>query len=137
MSFGRLLVHVTNASETGPIQGARVLTMDNHNRILFDHTTDENGMSGYIDLPAPDPALTFSPLTALQGIGNFNVVVTHPNFQQVTVHNVEIIGNKTSYLPVSMYPAINGRTFMEDPPVHNVFIPQRVDPGLGTSQTRG
>jgi len=128
------MVHVTTASEMLPVHGARVLTMDNHNRILFDHSTDENGMTGYIDLPAPDPSLTLRPQTASLGIGNFNVVVTHPNFQQVTVHNVEIIGDKTSYLPVSMHPSTNGRAFLGDDPVQDVFIPQRVDPSQDSSQ---
>ena len=134
MPYGRLLVHASTANERSPIQGVRVLAMDNSGQIVADHTTDGAGMTGYMELPAPDPALTFTPQTALQGVGNFNVVATHPNFQQVTIHNVEIIRNMTSYLPVSMHPATNGRAFMGDTPVQNVFIPQRVVPGQSGSQ---
>lgn len=125
MSQGRLLVHVTTANEMMPIQGARVLTMDKSGHIVSDLTTDSNGMTGYIDLVAPDPALTLRPETAMQGFANYNVVVMHPNFQQVTVHNVEIIGGRISYLPVNMRPATQPR-FLGDPATtHNIYIPRR------------
>jgi len=135
MPTGRLSVHVTTASEMLPIQGAIVITKDKGGRVLFNQITDANGMTDYIDLTAPDASTTLNPSTAPDSYSTYDVEITHPGFQTVTVHNVEILAGVTSYLPVSMHPSVLGRrTFMGDPP-QTINIPSRYDPPPSGDQT--
>jgi peptidoglycan hydrolase-like protein with peptidoglycan-binding domain len=56
------------------------------------------------------------------------VEVQHPNFQTVTVHNVEILDGTASVLPVRMHPIVPGRvTFLGEPVQNAVFISNDID----------
>jgi len=109
MAIGKLNVHVTTASEMYPIQDAKVVIKDKGGRILFEQTTDADGMTGYVDLYAPDPQLTYKPETAETSFSTYNICITASGFHAVEVHDVEILGGLNTTLPVSMHPVIDGR----------------------------
>jgi len=104
MATGKLRAHVVTASDSLPIEGARVLTRDKQGNLLFDQLTDANGMTDYVDLEAPDPSLTLNPETAARSYSIYDVEVTAAGFHPVIVHDVEIIAGTSSYLPVFMHP---------------------------------
>ncbi|MCL2369813.1 MAG: peptidoglycan-binding protein [Firmicutes bacterium] len=114
MPIGKLNVKVTTASEMLPIKGARVVTTDRLGRVLFEQTTDADGMTEYIALQAPDPELTLYPDTAEQGYSTYEVLVTADGFHAVQVHGVEILADIPSTLPIYMHPIIDGRRMVGD-----------------------
>ncbi|MCL2229190.1 MAG: SpoIID/LytB domain-containing protein, partial [Firmicutes bacterium] len=131
MSVGRQRVKVVTAMELLPIQGARVITRKD-GQIIGDQITDANGMTEFIDIAAPNPALTLRQETAAEGISFCDVEVTMPGYETVHVHDIEILGGQESFLPVQMHPLAPGwEGSLNDPetevsaPVRDIVIPRR------------
>ena len=101
---GKQRVQVTTATYMLPIEGARVVTKDNTGRIIAEQLTDADGMTEYLELVAPDSALTLKPDTAAASFSLYCVEVTAKGYAKVLVHNSEILAGQASYLPVQMHP---------------------------------
>lgn len=110
MEQGKLRVHVATARDTVPIGGARVITRDKMGRILFNQLTDQNGMTDYVTLDAPDASHTLDPNFDGLTYAVYDVEVTAQGFHPVIVHDVEIVARTASYLPVFMHPNLQGDT---------------------------
>ncbi|MCL2570143.1 MAG: peptidoglycan-binding protein [Firmicutes bacterium] len=119
MPTGRQRAQVTTAMEMLPIKGARVITRDQSGNVIADQLTNEDGMTEYIELSAPDQSLTYNPDTAERGYSLYNVCITAEGFEPVTVSGLEILAGEASYLPVHMHPG-----FSED---NDIMIHSRAD----------
>ena len=117
MATGKEKVKVMTALENLPIEGATVITTDNNGNVLSTQITDANGMTDYITLQAPNPALSLDPETAALSYSTYNVEVKKDGYHTVEIHGVEILADVNSYLPVLMHPCC-GEKF--DPEIYNI-----------------
>ena len=102
---GTLKISVTSALGLIPIANAQIVisyTGDPENPIGT-YTTDSSGQTGDITLPAPDPALSLSP-SEIQPYSEYNISVTAPDYEPVTISGSEILSGELSLQTVRMNP---------------------------------
>lgn len=102
---GTLKISVTSALGLIPIANAQIVisyTGDPENPIGT-YTTDSSGQTGDITLPAPDPALSLSP-SEIQPYSEYNISVTAPDYEPVTISGSEILSGEMSLQTVRMNP---------------------------------
>lgn len=103
---GGLVVSVTTASGTRPIQGAHVIITRRNGikeEILRTLTTNANGKTPVIQLPAPPVAYSMSSTRPVP-YSNYNVRVDYPGFYTVENVDVPIFPGIVAIQPVKLIP---------------------------------
>lgn len=103
-STGQLIVSVFTANQLYPVVGANVnVTEENSNEILASSVTDRSGRTTLFTLPAPSASMSQEP-TALPPFAEYKVTISHPDFFEAIVENVQLFGSIITQLPVNLVP---------------------------------
>ncbi|MDR0383998.1 MAG: peptidoglycan-binding protein [Christensenellaceae bacterium] len=105
MAFGKLRVEVFSA-ENLPIADAKVNIYGN-GTLLFQTQTDASGQTDYMDLTSPDVDRTLDPAQTSPAYSNYDVEVDAPGFNISYIHDVEIVSDVSSTLPVRLIPTLS------------------------------
>ena len=104
-SLGRLRVRCTT-QDMAPVENATVtITSPSDPTVTIEQiTTDINGRTDEIELPAPPLDYSLDP-TGSQPYSEFNVMVSSANFQPTEVDNVQILPNTSALQEISLVEA--------------------------------
>ncbi len=103
-STGQLVVSVFTANQLYPVVGAQVsVTEENSTEILASGTTDRSGRTTFFTLPAPSASMSQEP-TTLPPFAEYRVEISHPDFFEAIVENVQLFGGIITQLPVNLVP---------------------------------
>ncbi|HKM35078.1 MAG TPA: peptidoglycan-binding protein [Lachnospiraceae bacterium] len=72
--------------------------------IIEELTTNESGLSETISLPTPPIEYSQNPESEVQPYANFNLIITAPGFEPVTISGSELLADTTSFQSVRMNP---------------------------------
>lgn len=103
---GSMRVSVTSALGQIPIQDAKIsisYTGEPEN-VIDELTTDISGLTELVNLPTPPIEYSMNPESEVQPYANFNLVITAPDYEPVSVTGSELLANTTSFQPVRMNP---------------------------------
>ena len=103
---GTLQISVVSSLGQIPVEGATVTisyTGDPESPIET-LTTDSSGQTPTITLPAPPLALSLTPEPEVQPYAEYNIVVTAPGYEPVSVSGSEMFAGELSLQPIVMNP---------------------------------
>lgn len=106
MGKGFLQIKAATADEALPIADANIKIFSNDGKLLFETSTDGNGMAQTYPVSAPDASLTLDPNYGQPAYSTVNVVVRSPGYVTEHIKGVEIIDTQTTILPVHMKPLV-------------------------------
>ena len=106
---GALIVQVTLARGTIPVEGALVIVSDvpNGNEISRQYT-DNSGKTERLTLPAPDSSLSQTPNSSVRPYSIYNIRVEMPGYYPEQLNNVPIFDRILSVQPVALIPFVEG-----------------------------
>lgn len=108
MSNGYLIVRVSAASGTIPLEGALVTVYyaeNDRNGVIITRYTDQSGKSEKIELPAPERSLSQTPESGgVRPYSVYNVEVVLDGYYDAFELEVPVFDGVTSVLPVNMIP---------------------------------
>lgn len=106
--IGRLQVNVNSILGSRAIAGATIQISDNSQpeEILEEVTTDVNGQTEEISLPAPPLEYSMEP-SAQQPYSVFNVRITAPGYESMEISGAEILSGETALQNISLMPMDN------------------------------
>ncbi|MBQ2614352.1 MAG: hypothetical protein IJB80_03365 [Clostridia bacterium] len=107
---GELIVQVTLARGSIPLEGAKVIITDSTEaerqiQVLY---TDRSGRTAAIALPAPSSTLSQSPGSAVRPYSVYNIRVELPGYYTEQLIQVPIFDQISSIQPVSLIPLAEG-----------------------------
>ena len=102
---GRLLVNVSSMISSRAVSGATVQITDSNEPedVIDELSTDSNGQTDTIDLPAPPLEYSLEP-EAVQPYSVFNLKVTAPGFEPTVISGAEILSGQTALQNISLIP---------------------------------
>lgn len=103
---GGLTINVTSSVGLVPINNATITisyTGDPDSAVQT-LTTDESGITETVSLPAPALSLSTEPTNTQMPYSEYNISVTAPGYEPVTISGTEILPDVTAIQPVSMTP---------------------------------
>lgn len=102
---GQLLVNVSSMISSRAVSNATVQITDSNEpeQVLEELTTDPNGQTDTIDLPAPPLEYSLEPLSA-QPYSVFNLKITAPGFEPTVISGAEILSGQISLQNISLIP---------------------------------
>ena len=104
---GSLLVRTFVSRAQIPVPGATAVVAvageDGHHQILAVRITDESGIAGPFELPAPDVSSSLSPNMA-HPFSSYMLLVEHPNFELATFLDLQIFPGVQTIQDVPMVP---------------------------------
>lgn len=103
-SFGRLRARCTSVGVL-PVDNATIsiTSPDNPNQVYDQLTTDANGLTQVIELPAPSIDYSMEP-SEEQPYSEYNVQITAPGYENVTISNIEILPDVLSEQDAALTP---------------------------------
>ena len=105
MAQGTLLVEVKSADRQLPIANAAVTVTSQEDGAVTSLTTNANGQTERISVPAPELAASFDPSGAQRAFYRYIVAVTANGYSPVRVEGVQVFPGIGSILPVRMQPS--------------------------------
>ena len=113
-SLGRLRMNVTEQSSDRPVPGATVniAYTGDPTQVLEQLTTDSNGQTSEIELPAPPLDYSLEP-SASQPYSEYNILVQAPGFEDVQINGAHILPDVTAVQPINMLPQSSQTTAEE------------------------
>ena len=124
-SEGELRISVVSSIGLIPIKNAVVSISytGNPDQVLMTYTTDENGQTPFITLPAPNVEYSLEPEQLVQPYSEYNIQVTAEGYSPVLVSGTEILSGEIAIQPIQLVPLESGATPEEDIfiPVHTLF----------------
>ena len=102
---GRLLVNVSSMISSRAVSGATVQITDSNEPgdVIDELSTDSNGQTDTIDLPAPPLEYSLEPESA-QPYSVFNLKITAPGFEPTVISGAEILSGQTALQNISLIP---------------------------------
>ena len=122
MGTGYLKVETRAAENALPVEGVSVKLLDLEGNLLYQTTTDANGDTAPLALPAPDKSLTLDPSYNKPANSAWQVYVEKEGFKTLRFHGVEVVDTETSILSVKMEPIADKDTTARQN-TEDVFIP--------------
>ncbi len=103
---GTLIVKVTSAGGAFPVAGAsvRIEGRGDVNELLYILSTDRDGNTDILTVPAPDPALSQRPNPATTPYSMLDITVSGVGFYQKQVYSVSVFSGVQTILPVNLIP---------------------------------
>ncbi len=105
-SSGQIVVQVRTASGTQPVTEAVVIIYKNNdgkNQIVSFSSTNEDGTTPVLSLPAPKKADAQAPSDSMP-FSDYRVTVQHPMFYTAVLNNVQIFGGELTIQTVELIP---------------------------------
>ncbi|MCL2416254.1 MAG: peptidoglycan-binding protein, partial [Defluviitaleaceae bacterium] len=123
MGVGFLSTETFTGNRDLPVSGADIEISDKNGNILYQLTSDSNGLTDYAELAAPEKDMAYNPnLTDEDYFSVYEVRVSREGYRPVVVSGVQIFDRQQSYLPVNLYPLPRGVS-EADAVVYNVEPP--------------
>ncbi len=123
-SEGELRISVISDVGMIPIENATVTISytGDPQQPLMTLTTNENGQTPPVKLPAPDLEYSLEPEQLVQPYSEYNIEVTAPGYESVLVSGTEVLPDVTAIQPIRMTP-LEENAAEEDIfiPVHTLF----------------
>lgn len=118
MATGRLQVQVTSELQATPVEDATVdiSSTGEPDMILEEVRTDSVGRTDTLDLEAPPEEYSMDP-TGMQPYSEYNIRISAPGFEPVTISGAEILANQTAIQEVRLKPLIAPEEYQ------NIVIP--------------
>lgn len=103
---GNLSISVTSTIGSLPIKDATITinVTGQPDQIADTLTTDESGLSQTVALPAPDISFSETP-GDVQPYSEYDISISAPGYESVTISGTEILPNVTAIQPVSLIPS--------------------------------
>lgn len=124
-SEGTLQISVISSIGLIPIRNATVSISytGDPSQVLMTYTTDENGQTPFISLPAPDVEYSLEPEQIVQPYSEYNIQVTAEGYSPAFVSGTEILAGEEALQQIRMVPIESSDTPTEDVviPVHTLF----------------
>lgn len=119
-SFGRLRARCTSVGVL-PVDNAtiRITSPDNPDQVYDQLTTDANGLTEVIELPAPSIDYSMEP-SEVQPYSEYTIQITAPGYETVTISDIEILPDVLSEQNTALTPQPTaqpgaGETFVVPP----------------------
>lgn len=106
-SSGTLRIRAYTAGGALPVQGAtvRIIGGDESNRLIaYSLTTDRDGLTEAVTLPAPDAQYSLSPGAAEQPYSVYDVEITAPGFLTKRISGLTVFSGVESVQLINMIP---------------------------------
>lgn len=106
-SSGTLRIRAYTAGGALPVQGAtvRIIGGDESNRLVaYSLTTDRDGLTEAVTLPAPDAQYSLSPGAAEQPYSVYDVEITAPGFLTKRINGLTVFSGVESVQLINMIP---------------------------------
>lgn len=105
LDTGYFQANITSRRTSRPIQNARIQITDinDSNRILEEMTTDENGQTEVVSLPAPPVEFSMEP-EAQQPYAVYNIRIQAPGFETQDINGAEILSGETALQNAALLP---------------------------------
>jgi hypothetical protein len=112
---GRLLVNVSSLISSRAVPGATVQITDGDvpEQVLYELTTDEDGQTEEIELPAPPLEYSLSPV-GKQPYSVFNLLISAPGYETTQISGAEILSGETALQNISLIPQFETKTQEEE-----------------------
>lgn len=109
MPEGELRIFVTSTEGLIPIENATVTITytgqpEEPEEPIAQLTTDENGQTPLLDLPAPPLEYSLDPNSPVQPYSEYNIAVSAPGYEAILVSGSEILPDVTSLQPIRLVP---------------------------------
>lgn len=106
MATGKLAINVTSSIGLIPVENATVsITYTGEpDRVVEQLTTDSSGQTEVVDLEAPDVGYSEEPESEVQPYSEYNLLITAPGYEPVTVSGTQILATTEAIQPVTMTP---------------------------------
>ncbi len=103
-NFGKLQVDVTSEQGFRPIPGAkvRITYTGNPDSVVEELTTDSQGRTPQVDLPAPSLDYSLDATSDAQPYSEYNITVSSEGFDNVDVDGSQILPDVTAIQPISL-----------------------------------
>lgn len=103
---GALRIGVISSLGQIPIPGATVSISytGEPDRVLEELTTDISGLTQTVELPTPPIEYSMNPESEIQPYAEYNILVTAPGYEPVSVSGSELLAETTSLQPIRMNP---------------------------------
>lgn len=118
MAIGRLQIQVTSELQAAPVENATVdiSGTGEPDRILEEVQTDSVGRTDTLELEAPPEEYSMDP-SGMQPYSEYNIRISAPGFEPVTVSGAEILANQTAIQEIRLRPLLTPQEFQ------NIVIP--------------
>lgn len=110
MAIGYLQIQVRTAQDAIPIDGARVLVLDDEGNTIYRLTTDTSGETQAVPLQTLDRSFSQNPNYLGTPYISYGVIVETEGFEQHSVTQIPIFDGETATLPVALLPLQNIQT---------------------------
>ena len=122
MGKGYLKISLFVGDSVLPVKAMNVLIKDSRGNLLYDLTSDENGLTKEITLDAPNKENSTYPHSNKPYFSIYDVEVpSSKGYKKYIVHGVQIFDGETSILPVQLHPLIKDGTEKEN--TDEIYIP--------------
>lgn len=121
MFTGNLSIQVTSTLGLIPIKDAtiRISNTGTPENTLEVVQTDSSGQSPQLSLDAPDPSYSEAPESSVQPYSEYNLEITAPGYEPVSVSGTQILAGTDAIQPVEMTPVE-----VETAPEEDIVIPE-------------
>lgn len=121
MFTGNLSIQVTSSLGLIPVKDAtiRIANTGTPENTLEVVHTDSSGQSPQLALEAPDPGYSETPESAVQPYSEYNLEITAPGYEPVSVSGTQILANTNAIQPIEMIPVE-----VETAPEEKIVIPE-------------
>ncbi|MDR3021324.1 MAG: peptidoglycan-binding protein [Clostridiales bacterium] len=136
MGKGTLIINTTIASGALPLANVHFLMRDAKQNIVFEGTTDKNGVSEVISLAAPDASFSMRRDPNVVPYSIYDLWAAKSGFATVNVQDVEVFDGQQAILNIDMEPVLPGR---ENASFETILVPKHTveDPTTTTGQPGG
>ena len=103
---GQIHFAVTSAADNTPVSGAAIAIASPADPAVTVEqvTTDENGMTEKVDLAAPPAEYSLS-LGDVQPYSEYDLIITAPGYEDVSISGIQILSGQSSLSKVSLRPS--------------------------------
>ena len=118
MATGKLQIQVTSELRAAPVENAVVdiSSTGEPDQIVEEVRTDSVGRTDMLDLEAPPEEYSLNP-GSMQPYSEYNIRITAPGFEPLTISGAEILANQTAIQDIRLKPLTEPEAFQ------NVVIP--------------
>ena len=110
MGSGNLSVEVFTGNKDLPVKGATIVITNQSGVVLYTLTSNENGLTDYVELETPPGELCLDPDYEGDVYSKYNVKVTAQGYRTTTINGAQMFDKVSSSLPVNMLPLMRNGT---------------------------
>lgn len=104
MAIGHLQIQTRTAQDAIPLEGARILVLDDEGNALYRLVTDESGETQAVSLETLDRSFSLNPDYLGKPYADYGITVQLEGFEPVSITNIPIFDGETATLPIMLTP---------------------------------